>query len=59
MLFRSDGEEKQPKGGMGGREDEDRAAMADIARKNAIRGTAGTKGSFGSQYDALNSEENA
>lgn len=60
-----DGEGKQPKGGMGGREDEDRAAMADIARKNAIRDTAGsgvnagTKGSDGSQYDALNSEENA
>lgn len=60
-----DGEEKQPKGGMGGREDEDRAAMADIARNNAIRETAGsgvnagTKGSGGSQYDALNNEENA
>lgn len=60
-----EGEGKQPKGGVEGREDEDRAAIGKIQQTNAIRDTIGSgvnassKGQKISQYDVLNSEENA
>ena len=60
-----DGEGKQPSGGISGRMDEDREAISKMQQGNAIRDTAGSgvnassKGQKGSQFDALNSEENA